>query len=207
MLTELVTETRLGISVAPSDVRLIPGRQDPYKWSFPSEKRYLFQKHLSKHCIQAYKEICAGVEDDKNAFIEAIPLDGGSGQAGHSAMALDAPFERSYDYVSATKPAKSFTARIDELTGRNAELEVELEQWKSAASQAQLQNCELGANLEVAHSNANALQKENERIREDCRQIALRAKFYHTKASQASATIEDMFGAFESAKVKMSASK
>jgi hypothetical protein len=77
---------------------------------------------MSKHCIQAYKEICAGVGDDKNAFIKAIPADGGSGQAGHSAMALDTPLEGSYDNVSVTRPVKSFTARIDE--------RVEMPNWK-----------------------------------------------------------------------------
>ena len=122
-------------------------------------------------------------------------------------MSLDAPLEESNGYVSATRPVKSFTARIDDLTGRNAELEVELEQWQSPAAQAQLLNCELGGNLEIAQSNANALQQENERIREDCRQIALRAKFYHAKASQASAIIKEMFVAFESARAKMPASE
>jgi hypothetical protein len=48
---------RLGISVPTSDVRLIPGPQDLYKWASLPEKRYLFNKHLSKHCIRAYKEI------------------------------------------------------------------------------------------------------------------------------------------------------
>jgi hypothetical protein len=150
---------------------------------------------MSKHCIQAYKEICAGIgndDDDEDAFMEVIPADSGVTEAGHSAMALDAPVEGSYDNVSVTRPVKSFTARIDELTGRNAELEAELKEWKSAASQAQLLNCELGTNLEVAQSNANALQQENERIGEDCRQIALRAKYYQTKALQESAIIKEI---------------
>jgi chromosome segregation ATPase len=98
---------------------------------------------------------------------------------------------------------KSFTARIDELTDRNAELEAELEQWKSAASQAQLLNCELGATLDATQSNASSLQQENERITETCRQITLAAKFYNTRASQANEVIKEIFGAFESARAKI----
>src|SRR6266498_1141901 len=53
-------------------------------------------------------------------------------------MAVKAPHEGLCDFEAAVKPAKSFTARIDELTDRNTELEMELEQWKSTASQAEL---------------------------------------------------------------------
>jgi hypothetical protein len=84
-------------------------------------------------------------------------------------IAVKAPPEGLCDCEAAAKPARSFTARIGELKDRNAELEMELEQWKSAASQAELLNCELGASLEAAQSNANSLQRENERITETCR--------------------------------------
>jgi hypothetical protein len=56
--------------------------------------------------------------------------------------------------------------------------------------------------LEAARSNVNALQRENERITETCRQITLRAKSYHREASQANAVIKEMSRAFESAKAK-----
>jgi hypothetical protein len=65
------------------------------------------------------------------------------------------------------RPAKSFTARVDELTDRNVELGMELEQWKSAASHAELLNRELKASLKAAHSNADSLQWEDERITEN----------------------------------------
>ncbi len=53
----------------------------------------------------------------------------------------------------------SFTARIDELVGYNVKLETELEQWKLAASRAEVLLRELGARLEAAQSNTNALQQ------------------------------------------------
>lgn len=43
--------------MAPPDVRLIPGPDDPYKWVFLPEKQYLFRKNLSKHSIRAYVDL------------------------------------------------------------------------------------------------------------------------------------------------------
>jgi hypothetical protein len=71
---------------------------------------------------------------------------------------MKAPIEELYDSEIIIKSIKNFIIRIDELTDRNIELEMELEQWKSAASQAELLNCELGTSLEIAQSDANILQ-------------------------------------------------
>jgi hypothetical protein len=77
------------------------------------------------------------------------------------------PLEELCGIEAAMRPAKSFTARVDELTDRNVELGMELEQWKSAASHAELLNRELEASLKAAHSNADSLQWEDERITEN----------------------------------------
>jgi hypothetical protein len=77
------------------------------------------------------------------------------------------PLEELCGIEAAMRPAKSFTARVDELTDRNVELGMELEQWKSAASHAELLNRELKASLKAAHSNADSLQWEDERITEN----------------------------------------
>jgi len=53
--------TKLGISIEPAEVRLITSADDPYTWQILAEKQYLFTKHLSKHSIGAYKELCQGV--------------------------------------------------------------------------------------------------------------------------------------------------
>jgi len=58
-MAKFVTESSLGISVSPADVCLITGPQDSYKWASLPEKSYLFEKHLSKHCIGAYREMVA----------------------------------------------------------------------------------------------------------------------------------------------------
>ena len=53
--------TKLGISIEPAEVRLITSANDPYTWQILPEKEYLFKKHLSKHSIGAYRELCRGV--------------------------------------------------------------------------------------------------------------------------------------------------
>ena len=53
--------TKLGISVAPVEVRLITSADDLYTWQILPEKKYLFKKQLSKLSIGAYRELCRGV--------------------------------------------------------------------------------------------------------------------------------------------------
>jgi len=45
----------------PAEVRLITSTDDPYTWQMLPEKEHLFKKHLSKHSIGAYRELCRGV--------------------------------------------------------------------------------------------------------------------------------------------------
>jgi hypothetical protein len=76
------------------------------------------------------------------------------------------------------KPAASFTAKINELTSHNLRFMTELEQWKLAASQAEMLNSELEASLEAAQSDANTIRQENERIKEAYRRDSLAASFF-----------------------------
>jgi hypothetical protein len=83
-----------------------------YKWVSLPEKRYLFEKHLSKHCIRAYREIYVGVGE---AF-EAVLIDISNNETRLSAEILEARPETTSDLEAAKKPAGSFTAKINELT-------------------------------------------------------------------------------------------
>lgn len=103
-MAKCTTESSLGILVSPTNVRLITRPQDPYKWVWKTipllEKRYLFKKQISKHCIGAYKEIYEGVD---KAFV-AIPIDASNNET--CALAPE----------NTSDPAGSFTAKINELT-------------------------------------------------------------------------------------------
>jgi hypothetical protein len=59
--TNETTEGQLGISIDPSEVRLITRVEDPYSWQSLPARTYLFEKNLSKHSIGAYMELCREV--------------------------------------------------------------------------------------------------------------------------------------------------
>ncbi len=53
---------KLEISVELAEVRLITSADDSYNWRILSKKQYLFKKHLSKHFIETYRELCQEVD-------------------------------------------------------------------------------------------------------------------------------------------------
>ena len=60
-------ESKLGIRVEPSRVRLMPRSEDRYLWKILPEQKdklsKLFEKNISDHTIGACKELCEGVEE------------------------------------------------------------------------------------------------------------------------------------------------
>lgn len=62
-------EERTGISVKPSEVRLLTSRDDGYSWKYLTEVEHLFSRNISKHSIGAYRELCAGL----GKKFEAVP--------------------------------------------------------------------------------------------------------------------------------------
>ena len=54
----MFADQQLGILVDPSSVRLIPRPEDRYMWIRRRERDHLFAKHLSKHSIRSYMELC-----------------------------------------------------------------------------------------------------------------------------------------------------
>jgi len=51
------TKIRIGITIKPSQVRLIPGVDNPYSWKVLPEKKYFFFKNISDYSISTYKKI------------------------------------------------------------------------------------------------------------------------------------------------------
>ena len=62
---------RLGIAVEPAEVRLITSADDLYAWRFLPEKQHLFRKHLSKHSVGAYRELCREIDVSFEAVLAA----------------------------------------------------------------------------------------------------------------------------------------
>ncbi|KAK4196453.1 hypothetical protein QBC40DRAFT_155641, partial [Triangularia verruculosa] len=62
-------EERVGISIEPSEVRLLISRNDGYLWKYLPKVEHLFSKNISDYSIGAYEKLCAELG---NAF-EAVP--------------------------------------------------------------------------------------------------------------------------------------
>ncbi|KAF8856264.1 hypothetical protein BDZ45DRAFT_804288 [Acephala macrosclerotiorum] len=101
-------QNQLGISIDPSEVRLITNEEDPYSWKYLPTRAHLFQKSLSKHSIGAYMELCREVD---------ISFEAVAGK--HTLFA---------------KTKENFTTRIAELEAENSTLKSEGNRWKEAAT-------------------------------------------------------------------------
>lgn len=189
-----VSDLKLGLSIPPQDVRLIPGLHDPYTWDFPSDKQHLFQKQLSKQCIGVYKEICSELDNTIVAFPK-LPKD----FPGQKSPAHD-PQDTTNIYQSGVQPAKSFTARIEELSSQIDKSESDLAHWRILALEAQRLNSDLETGLEVANNKIEALEGNQVQLSEQCRQLSSALDFYRTKATRGVTAIKQISGAIHSAK-------
>ncbi|PZD29767.1 hypothetical protein A1F96_04891 [Pyrenophora tritici-repentis] len=61
-------EQQLGFHIDPQAVMLITSPDEPYTWSYMPERAHLFQKHLSKHTMGAYVQLCAEVGETFEAI-------------------------------------------------------------------------------------------------------------------------------------------
>ncbi|QBZ66673.1 hypothetical protein PoMZ_13656 [Pyricularia oryzae] len=107
---------RLGVSVQPSDVRLNPGKNDPYRWKFiPGEEETLkpiFAKNLSDHSTGIYQLLCYGV----GKRFEAVPAENAT-----------PPFQSA---TTLLPTGTSFTDTIENLSEENGKLCKEVDDLK-----------------------------------------------------------------------------
>ncbi|KAI9767656.1 MAG: hypothetical protein M1840_005527 [Geoglossum simile] len=136
----------LGIPIEPMQVRLITGVDDSYTWKVLPEKTHLFEKHLSKHSIGAYMELCRGV----GISFEAVLAVGSS--------------QRKPEESADTK--LSFTAKIQDLQTENIELNNQLNEWRNQA----VRKSEL---RRLAEDRASHLKIDNQQLQQDIQKLAL----------------------------------
>lgn len=109
-------DTNLGISVLPSDVRLIPNGEDPYRWKILPGKEHLFEKHMSKQSKGIYMELWREVGV---SFEAVLPTNG--------------------EHQITEKHPISFSERIAELTSENTKLQDEICQWRQHVEVANME--------------------------------------------------------------------
>lgn len=113
-------ESRLGIFIEPSQVRLVTSIDDPYTWAALSEKKHLFSKNISNHSTGDYKELCQGV----GFTFEVARMSKPSSGDALGGISSNDHFKFGHQ--------TSFTAKIDELQAENRRLLQELSQLRAS---------------------------------------------------------------------------
>jgi hypothetical protein len=146
--------SNLGISIEPTQVRLITGAEDPYAWKVLPEKKHLFEKHMSKHSIGAYMELWRGVGVSFEAVLAAASTE----------------FPQKHPQESAdARP--SFTARIEDLQIENAKLSDQLNQWRD-------QVVKESESKRLAEEHASRLKADNQELQQEVQKLVLVADHF-----------------------------
>jgi hypothetical protein len=65
------------LHIEPSQVRLVPTINDPYRWKYPPRLQKLFTKNMSDQSIGVYKILCREIEVKKSIIAVAQDESGG----------------------------------------------------------------------------------------------------------------------------------
>ena len=166
IVANTLQEDRLGISILPSQVRLITNGDDPYTWEALPEKKHLFSKNISDHSIGAYKELCEGL----GVWFEAVPA------TAKRKRSMGDPKEETLN-LCISEPHVSFSAKIEELQGEVARLRRELFQWKEQANTAL-------ESRRQTEGEFNQLIETNNRLKQEAQKNAIMAKHFRNSTSK-----------------------
>ena len=134
-------DSRLGITVEPSQVRLKTNDDDPYTWEKTEAISHLFIKNLSEFSIKALQKLCECIDDNcvaatwkpsikasQTGLIGNIQVDICVVDAFYPGYQADLIYEKQGHFV---KLDVSFTAKINELKKAEESLARELNEQKA----------------------------------------------------------------------------
>ncbi|CAG8278537.1 unnamed protein product, partial [Penicillium olsonii] len=155
---------RLGLVVAPSQVRLQPSAGDGYAWSVTESKKSLLQSNLGSGSVGLYRSIC----EELGRSLEAVTpqtLRVAHSERDHLAK------EKTLSAQSDERESGSFTAKIRELEFANRELSGELDRTRmhvedslSEKNKMQVEILRLQDELGGVSSRASHLENELDRV-------------------------------------------
>ncbi|KAJ5215570.1 uncharacterized protein N7498_001977 [Penicillium cinerascens] len=153
---------RLGLVVAPNQVRLQPRAEDGYAWSVTEPNRHLLQSSLSGGNVRLYRSIC----DELGRSLEAVtPETLQTSPSNQETNAEEPP--RADD-----RGTVSFTAQIRDLESANRDLAVELDRARGRLQESvsecrhlKIETARLQDQLQASDSQARDLEVELARVR------------------------------------------
>ncbi|ERF68671.1 hypothetical protein EPUS_05732 [Endocarpon pusillum Z07020] len=186
-------KVKLGLTIPGEDVRLITGRDDPYRWSGLPGTEHLFTKQLSKHCLRSYIEIYHWVG---NSF-EALPNDTVEGEEHPSGASLKRAVPPADRDQSVKKPrlltqSESFSSRIRRLEEENHTMKRQLERMTETTSTAAKAQNTLEMSLSAAQTTISQLEEEVSTQREKTRKSQALIIHYQSKAQGLGKCIADV---------------
>ncbi|KAK3305095.1 uncharacterized protein B0T15DRAFT_433663 [Chaetomium strumarium] len=139
---------RVGIAIEPSQVRLITGRDDQYRWRVHPPVGHLFSKQLSEHDVGAFKALCQGL----GKTFDAVPR--------NEEMSITPSIEGGPVRLSSSSAQTSLSSRIDELQELNAELASQISELQERVASAMVTKERLEGEIELVNETNRLLRQE-----------------------------------------------
>ncbi|KKY29201.1 hypothetical protein UCRPC4_g00107 [Phaeomoniella chlamydospora] len=165
------TDERLAVVVEPSQVRLLPGDEDPYKWDRVEEKEHLFQKNLSDLSIRALRELIESIGDSvaaswksPRAELAAKGIENVSTKTQKSRHPFLLTNSVSPQYPPSLDSDIGFSAKINDLQQVKNELIGERDIWKTKAEAEAAMRRDVEEASSQLKTTADELEEENRRL-------------------------------------------
>ncbi|RDH26988.1 hypothetical protein BDQ94DRAFT_164024 [Aspergillus welwitschiae] len=155
----------LGLRIDPSEVRLKTGEPTQYLWKIDdSSLQPLFEKHLSKHSVGAYKQLCQGV--------------------GESFYAIRS------ETTDKENVQLSLSDRVQTLQRENAELTQILANWMERVSSLQDEKTVAEEKICVQESTITEAQQTISHLQQDVQQWVAVAEYYQLRCMHCSEALK-----------------
>ncbi|KAJ6033789.1 uncharacterized protein N7446_007918 [Penicillium canescens] len=167
---------RLGLDIAPSQVRLQPPVEDGYAWSVTESKKSLLQSSLSNGSVGLFRAI----SEELGRSLEAVTPQ----TLQDSDLERDDDPGEEEDLRVHEEEDGSFTAKIRQLEGTNRELGVELDRTR--------------VRLDDARSKRDRYQTKTRRLQSELEASSLRTSRLETELTRVRAGITEAMKALQS---------
>ncbi len=192
-----MTGSKLGLEVPPGDVRILPRKEDAYRWSVLPQKEHLFEKNLSKLSTGVYTQLMQGI----GVFFEALPKEplhvthqGPIDTAEKDHRLSDTSTLEDRGLVEDEMPEANFMAHITQLQSEVTLLQAEARQWQKSAETEGGQRAKLEGELERAKTAFLALRKESIGLRRDCQKARRQSDQLKVKADAWDRDVRQLMG-------------
>ena len=182
MLIEL--GARLGLDIAPADVRLHPRSDDAYQWSVLPDGQKLFRQNLSKLTSREYAKLMRGI----GVIFEAVRREP---DASNLSLQEDINLQQPLR-LPAQMPGETFTSTIERLSSEVSALRQELSLLqRSAETESQARNI-LALEHQETRSAYITMREKYERSQDNARKLGIVAHTLQARVKDSNRGIQQL---------------